>query len=302
MKQAYPVTAAEAGQRLDVFVTTRVGFLTRSQVRRLIDAGSIRVGGEIVKAGYRLKPGEEVKIDYEPSRPSSNLEPENMPLNLIYADEHIIVINKPSGLIVHPGAGRLGGTLVNALLYHFPEVATVGSVERPGIVHRLDGETSGVMVVARSALAYRSLQRQFKNREVDKTYIAIVWGNFSQKGGKIEWGIGRHPHDRQRFSVRTRQPKEAITFFSVVREGKDFSVLEVKPITGRTHQIRVHLAAAGHPVIGDRRYGRKESGQFPRRLFLHARRLAFVHPVQGIWVEFEAPIPEEFVAFWEHSG
>ncbi len=302
MEKRFIVLDEDAGQRLDVYLTRRIGFLSRSQVRKLIDLGQVRVEGKELKAGYRLKGGEtiEAKIDLPP--PEFSLEPENIPLDIIYADEEIIVINKPAGLIVHPGAGRRKGTLLNALLFHFPEIATVGSRERPGIVHRLDGDTSGVMVVARTDLAYKSLQRQFKNREVDKTYIGLVWGKFSQKGGKIEWAIGRHPHDRQRFSVRSRHPKEAITFFSVLHEGKDFSVLEIKPITGRTHQIRVHLAAAGHPIIGDRRYGRKEKS--PRRLFLHAHRLAFIHPSKKVWMEFEAPIPEEFRSFWSqnHGG
>lgn len=296
MEKRFIVPEDEAGQRLDVYLTRRIGSLSRSQVKRLIELGQVRVKGEIIKAGYRLKGGEiiEAKIDLPPSEFS--LKPENIPLNIIYADEDIIVINKPAGLVVHPGAGRREGTLVNALLFHFPEIAPVGSPERPGIVHRLDGETSGVMVVARSPLAYKFLQRQFKNREVDKTYIGLVWGKFSQKGGKIEWGIGRHPHDRQRFSVRSRHPKEAITLFSVLYEGKDFSVLEIKPVTGRTHQIRVHLAAAGHPIIGDRRYGRKEKSL--SRLFLHAQRLAFIHPSKKVWMEFEAPIPDEFKLFW----
>lgn len=296
MEKRFIVPEDEAGQRLDVYLTRRIGSLSRSQVKKLIELGQVRVKGEIIKAGYRLKGGEiiEAKIDLPP--PEFSLKPENIPLNIIYADEDIIVINKPAGLVVHPGAGRREGTLVNALLFHFPEIAPVGSPERPGIVHRLDGETSGVMVVARSTLAYKFLQRQFKNREVDKTYIGLVWGKFSQKGGKIEWGIGRHPHDRQRFSVRSRHPKEAITLFSVLYEGKDFSVLEIKPVTGRTHQIRVHLAAAGHPIIGDRRYGRKEKSL--RRLFLHAQRLAFIHPSKKVWMEFEAPIPDEFKLFW----
>ncbi len=300
MKKELPVPEAEAGQRLDVYITRRLNWLSRSQVKRLIDQGLVRVNGEIIKAGYRLKGGEKIEMEVETtSPPPTSLEPENIPLNIIYADEDVIVINKPAGLVVHPGAGKRGGTLVNAVLYHFPEIKTVGSPQRPGIVHRLDGDTSGVMVVARSNLAYKALQRQFKNREVDKTYIAIAWGRMSQPGGRIEWGIGRHPHDRSRFSIRSRRPKEAVTIFSVLREGKDFSVLEIKPITGRTHQIRVHLAAAGHPIVGDRRYGRKEGSS--RRLFLHARRLAFIHPTKQVWMEFEAPIPPEFKAFWEEK-
>ncbi|MCX7972982.1 MAG: RluA family pseudouridine synthase [Candidatus Aminicenantes bacterium] len=297
MEKQFVVPEDEAGQRLDVYLTRRIGFLSRSQVKKLIDLGEVRVNGEVIKAGYRLKGGEIIDVKIKPVSNDTAIEPENIPLNLIYVDDDIIVINKPAGLIVHPGAGQKKGTLVNALLYHFPEIATVGPIERPGIVHRLDAETSGVMVVARSAIAYKSLQRQFKNREVDKTYLGIVWGKFSQKGGKIEWAIGRHPHDRQRFSVRTRHPKEAITVFSVLHEGKDFSVLEIKPITGRTHQIRVHLAAAGHPIIGDRRYGRRDKRG--SRLFLHARRLAFIHPTKKVWMEFESPIPDEFRFYWQ---
>ncbi len=302
MKREFSVQESEARQRLDVFLALNLTGVSRSQIKRLIEEGQVRVNSAEVKAGYRLKKGDVVEVEVELPSPASPLEPENIPLNIIYVDEDIIVLNKPAGLIVHPGAGRRGGTLVNALLFHFPEVALVGSPERPGIVHRLDGDTSGVMVVARSGLAYKNLQRQFKNREVDKSYIGIVWGKFSQKGGKIDWGIGRHPHDRQRFSVRTNRPKEAVTIFRVVHETKNFSVLEIKPITGRTHQIRVHLAAAGHPVVGDRRYGRKMAGTPGTRLFLHAQRLAFLHPRKQRWMEFEAPLPSEFKLFWEKEG
>lgn len=294
IKKTFHITSnAGAGQRLDIFLSSKIINFSRSQIQCLIDSGSAKVNGVSCKHGYRLKPGDVVDISFE-IQSISGLRPEDIPLDVIYQDEDVLVINKPIGLVVHPGAGEQTGTLANSLLFHFPQIASIGNPERPGIVHRLDRETSGIMVVALSEKAYSELKRQFKQREMDKVYIGLVWGKVPEKTGKIDWALGRHRKIRQRISVKTRKPREALTFYSVLKEYADTTLLEIKPVTGRTHQIRVHFAAAGHPIVGDSQYGPRRPKKRFTRLFLHAHRLAFVHPTRGQWVEFVAPLPEEF--------
>lgn len=287
---------AEGGLRLDVFLADRIEGLSRAQVRKAIDAGGARVGTFTRKAGYKIKPGDRVHVEYRLPEPEGVLVAQNIPLKIIYADADVIVIDKPPHLVVHPGPGHPSGTLVNALLHHFPEVGAVGSEERPGIVHRLDQDTSGVMVVARSSRAFSYLRDQFKRRVVWKTYLALVWGRMSDTAGKLDWPLGRHPTEGSRISIRTHSPKRAETFFQVQRAFKDTTLLEVKPVTGRTHQIRVHMAAAGHPVCGDPVYGRKrEPREFPR-IFLHAHTLSFLHPDNEKRLTFASPLPPDLEA------
>jgi 23S rRNA pseudouridine1911/1915/1917 synthase len=295
------VVGPEVGKniRLDVFLADKIEGLSRAQVRRAIDTGGVRVGSFTRRAGYKLKPGDRVHLAYEPPAPEPSLAPQCIPLKLIYVDDDVIVLDKPPHLVVHPGPGHPSGTLVNALLFHFPEVAVVGNENRPGIVHRLDQDTSGVMVVARSPRAYASLHDQFMRRLTWKTYLALAWGRMSDVSGKLSWPLGRHPKEGARISIRARSPKKAETFFQVQRAFKDTTLLEVKPVTGRTHQIRVHLAAAGHPVVGDPVYGRKrEPREFPR-IFLHAHTLSFLHPGTQERLTFASPLPadlEEVIA------
>jgi len=281
------------GERLDIYLARRIQDLTRSQFQRFIDRGQIRVNGAQKKSSYKLREGDRVDVDIEIPE-TTGLQPENIPLKILHADEDIIVIDKAAGMIVHPGAGARTGTLVNALLYRFPEIRGVGAEERPGIVHRLDKETSGVMAVARSQRAYLELQRQFKARETKKVYLALVWGHLPASQGRFDWPIGRHVKHGQRMSIKTIKPRAAVTEYRIQKEYKDFSLLEIRPITGRTHQIRVHLSAAGHPLAGDRRYGasRQPRYKFPR-LFLHAQRLAFRHPASGEMLEFSSPLPDD---------
>lgn len=290
---------AAKGTRLDVFLADRIEGLSRAQVRKVIDAGGVRVGTFTRKAGYKLKPGDRVHVEYEPPEPEGALIPQHIPLKVIYIDADVIVIDKPPRLVVHPGPGHPSGTLVNALIYHYPEIALVGNEHRPGIVHRLDQDTSGVMVVARSPRAWSFLQDQFKRRVVWKTYLALAWGRVNATEGRLSWPLGRHPKEGSRVSIRTRSPKKAETFFQVQRTFKDTTLLEVKPVTGRTHQIRVHLAAAGYPVVGDPVYGRrKEPREFPR-IFLHAHTLSFLHPETEERLTFASPLPadlEEVIA------
>jgi 23S rRNA pseudouridine1911/1915/1917 synthase len=294
LEEKFHVTMSRGfGQRLDVFLTANLTELTRSQAQKLIAEQKVRVNGTWSKAAHKLRLGDivEVKISKEEK---TTLQPEDIPLDVLYSDEHIIVINKPSGLVVHPGAGVTEGTLVNALLYHFPGIGRIGHPERPGIVHRLDKETSGVMVVARSEKAYFELKRQFKAREVEKIYLGLVWGQIQTMEGKIDWAIGRHPRYRQRISIRTKKPREALTYYTVKKTLEDFTLLEIKPVTGRTHQIRVHFAAAGHPIVGDSRYGGRDKAGKYTRLFLHAWHLVLAHPATRILAEFYAPLPPEF--------
>jgi len=274
--------------------------LSRSQIKKLIEKKKVRVDGVLRKSSYKLQEKERVEIDYERPDYKENI-PENIPLELIYTDEHIVVINKPSGLVVHPGAGYKEHTLVNALLYYFPEIKDIGPDDRPGIVHRLDKETSGVMVVAKTSEAYRRLQRQFKQREVQKLYLCLVWGKITAEEGRISWSIGRHPTHGERMSIKSRKPRKAETLYSVQKRFAKFTLLEVKPLTGRTHQIRVHLSASGHPLVGDTRYGRRKSTNFEcPRLFLHAFKLLFNHPETQQRVEFSSPLPQDLKSFLEN--
>ncbi len=296
-KRDWDITATDgAGLRLDVFLTARVEGLTRSQAGKNIEAGLARVGGAPRKASYKLRPGERVEFEGEDAAAEPIMAAEDIPLTVYHADDDVIVVDKPSGLVVHPGAGVRRGTLVNALLARFPELRGVGEADRPGIVHRLDKETSGVLVVARNERALRSLQAQFKNREVRKTYLALVWGKMPAREGKMDRPIGRHVAYGQRMSVRTRRPRPAETHYTVLEEFPETSYLEVRPLTGRTHQIRVHMAAAGHPVVGDAAYGRRKGERRAGRMFLHAHRLSFLHPSSGERVEFVSPLPPDLEA------
>ncbi|MEW5900790.1 MAG: RluA family pseudouridine synthase, partial [Acidobacteriota bacterium] len=282
-----------SGQRLDVFLSSHLPEISRSQAHKLIEEQKVRLNGTWTKSSHRLRDGDIIEVEVS-EKTRSYLVPENIPLDIIFADEDIIVLNKPAGLVVHPGAGVAQGTLVNALLFHFPGIEAVGHPERPGIVHRLDKETSGVMVVARSPKAYAELKRQFKSREVEKVYLGLVWGRISEPEGRIDWALGRHPRHRQKISVRTKRPKAALTLYSVKKILQEFTLLEIKPVTGRTHQIRVHFAASGHPVVGDTRYGGKDKAGRFARLYLHAWHIVFAHPATKALSEFYAPLPAEF--------
>jgi len=293
-----------AGVRLDVYLSGEMDHAARSRVQKFIAEGNVRVDGKLRKAGYKLREGDRIEVDgdlEEAGDAAGSVGPENIPLTILYFDDAVAVIDKPAGLVVHPGAGNRAGTLTNALLHRFPGIAGVGAADRPGIVHRLDKETSGVMVAALRPEAYVSLQKQFKDRVTGKVYLGLVWGRMKAKEGRIDWPIGRHVRDGQRISIHTRKPRQAETLFRVLEEMGEMSLLEIRPLTGRTHQIRVHLAAAGHPIAGDARYGRRrEKPKFPR-LFLHAHRLTFVHPATGERMEFVSPLPEDLRGVLERA-
>jgi 23S rRNA pseudouridine1911/1915/1917 synthase len=285
-------------QRLDVFLSEKFRFISRSQIQKLLEEGRINVEDQVKKASYRLKKGETVTIHFVPAEPE-NVQPEAMQVDFVYQDDQIVVVDKSSGQVVHPGAGREKSTLVSALLFQIPELKGVGPIERAGIVHRLDKETSGLMVVAKTIPAFRDLQRQFRIRSVEKVYLGLVWGKISQDEGRIAWPIGRHVKHGARMSVKTKKPREAVTHYQVLKRLEEYTFLEIKPLTGRTHQIRVHMAASGFPLVGDRRYGRRETTKNIPRLFLHAHRLAFVHPGTGKRVEFCSLLPPDLAVFLE---
>lgn len=303
------VPADAEGERLDRFLADRVES-SRSQIQRWIDAGDVRVDGEVAKASFRLEPGLVVTWSPPSPEPPLEIEPEPGPLSVIHEDAHVVVVDKPAGLVVHPGAGRRSGTLVHRLLDRYPEMEGVGPVHRPGIVHRLDLDTSGVLVVARTTEARRSLVRNFRERRVEKRYLAVVYGAPDPDEGRIELPIGRHPTRRTEMTVRP-EGRAARSDYLVRGSTAGISLLEVTIHTGRTHQIRVHLKAIGHPVVGDPVYGearwknlsgpasraRAALRDFPRPA-LHAWRLGFPHPADGETVGFEAPVPSDIEALW----
>lgn len=295
-----------AGERLDRFLAAEVPDRSRSQVRRLIEQGHVHLPRvRTIRANVPVRVGDVILIELPEPAPA-RLVPEDLPLEILHDDADIVVVNKPAGMVVHPGAGHGRGTLVNALLHHVRELSGVGGELRPGIVHRLDKGTSGVLVVARHDAAHRELARQFRDREVEKEYVALVWG-LVHAGRRIDAPIGRHPSDRHRMSARARRARAAVTRVTWSRHLPGVSLLRVAIATGRTHQIRVHLSAIGHPIVGDPLYGgvrRRVPGPLRPLLrldrpFLHAERLAFVHPRTGERVEFTAALPPDLLAVLE---
>jgi len=291
-------------KRLDLFLREKIPRLSRSRIQKAIKDGQVKVNGLIARPGQKLKPQEVVEISVEEKAATSDLEAQPIELEVIYEDEQILVINKPFGLVVHPGAGLTGGTLANGLIFYYPEIKEVGSPLRPGIVHRLDKDTSGLIVVARTQAAYNSLRQQFEDRTVEKIYLGLARGRFKEKEGIIDLPVGRHPALRQKMSVKSKKPRVALTRYEVLREFRHSTFLALKPLTGRTHQLRVHLAAIGHPLVGDSRYGQTQGNrrQQERRLFLHAFRLSFRHPLSGEKVEFESPLPPALEARLEREA
>lgn len=280
-------------KRVDVFLAELIDDFSRSYIQKGIEEGWVKVNGKTVKPNYKLKCGDVVEAQI-PAPKALSLEPENIPLDIIYEDQDIIVINKPRGMVVYPAPGNYSGTLVNALLYHAKDLSGINGVLRPGIVHRLDKDTSGAIVVAKNDQAHRALADQFKGKKVKKTYLAIVWGNLPEDRATIEAPIGRHPVKRVEMAVDAKHGKEAITHFKVLERFGDFTFVEVNIETGRTHQIRVHMSYIGHPVVGDPLYSRKKNPFDIKGQALHAFRLGLYHPRSGEFMTFEAPVPEDF--------
>jgi 23S rRNA pseudouridine1911/1915/1917 synthase len=289
MDKVYNFTADKPGVRLDKYICDKLNELSRARVQRLIAEGHVTVNDQLAKAGLRLNAGDRLKVTLPPAPPSP-LTPEAMPLNIIYEDEDLLVVDKPAGLTVHPAPGHPAHTLVNAILARFPHLAALSDSLRPGIVHRLDRDTSGVMAVAKSRLAQTELTEQFKAHSVAKAYLVLVKGHLTPENGVIEAPMGRDPRHRQRMAV-VAKGREARTEYNVIKYIGDYSLLEVKPETGRTHQIRVHFAAIGFPVVGDKIYGVKSP--FVPRQFIHASRLGFTLPSSGEYKEFNSELPAD---------
>lgn len=310
-KESYRVGEGEAGERLDVFLPRQDPAFSRSQVAKLIDSQLVTVNDQIVKRSYRVRLGDVVQVHLVPQE-TSLLSPEPIELTIVYEDEQVIVLDKPAGLVVHPGAGNKAGTLVHGLLYHCKHLAAVGDRSRPGIVHRLDKDTSGLMVIAKTPESHRVLSLQFKERQVEKVYLAFVYGEPTEEQGEIVLPIGRHPYLRQQMSTQSRRQRDAVTAWEVVQRFSPLATfLRIRLHTGRTHQIRVHLDAIGYPVIGDPIYGRgkvaRQRGEgilkgvmtVPRRQLLHAHTLSFVHPMTGRRELFTSPLPADMTSFYE---
>jgi 23S rRNA pseudouridine1911/1915/1917 synthase len=293
------VADAAAGMRLDRWLVSHVPELSRARAQALIDEGLIRVGGAAAKPAHRVRAGEDVEVEIPPA-PAQELEPEPIALSIVHEDEHLLVVDKPAGMVVHPGAGVSRGTLAAGALAHAPEIAAVGGQRRPGIVHRLDKGTSGLLVIAKTVVAYHALVAQLAAREVTREYLAIVHGRMARAEGRVDAPIGRDPHHRQRMAIRPPgQGRPAVTRFSVVERFQGFTLVRCRLETGRTHQIRVHLSSLGHPVAGDGVYGRGQP-RLPLDLdgvALHAARLSFVHPVTQERMEFTAPVPPRLARF-----
>jgi 23S rRNA pseudouridine1911/1915/1917 synthase len=282
----------EAKIRLDRFLANKLPGYSRSRLQQLVRTGFVRLNGATTRPRHLVRSGDKIELTEAPLEKIDN-QPEPIPLEVLFEDKDIIVINKPPGLVVHPGAGHRQHTLVNALLSHCPTLSGIGGKERPGIVHRLDKETSGCLVVAKNDWAHRELSRQFAERGVKKIYLALVAGKLRKATGVIEEKIGRHPVHRQRMSVASARGRPAKTDYRVVCSGDQASLVECRLYSGRTHQIRVHLHHLGHPVLGDKVYAAHLAKNFPRHM-LHAWKLGFRHPCSGESKSFEAPLPDDF--------
>lgn len=302
IKETITVQANEndKGKRIDSFLNEVIEDATRSYIQKIIDGGYVEITGKkTTKSGNKLKGTETIVVNL-PEDETLDLIPEDIPLEIIYEDSDIVIINKAPNMVVHPAHGNHNGTLVNALLYHIKDLSTINGVIRPGIVHRLDKDTSGVIVVAKHDEAHTTLSDMFKEKTLEKTYVCIAKGIFKDKSGRIETLIGRDPRDRKKMAVVTENGKIAISNYEVLDESKNYSLVKVRIETGRTHQIRVHMKSLNHPILGDATYGNSTDGI--ARQMLHAYRLKFTHPISKKDMVVTAPIPEDFKRAAKFAG
>ena len=290
----YEIGAENAGERIDKFLSGELSELSRSYIQKLLKEGMVTLDGKALKANYRLREKDEIEIKIPPAMEPDIL-PEDIPLDILYEDSDVLVVNKPKGMVVHPGAGHYSGTLVNALLYHCGDsLSGINGIMRPGIVHRIDRDTTGSLLVCKNDLAHRSIAEQLKVHSITRKYRAIVYGNLKEDEGTIDAPIGRHPVERKKMAINYKNGKEAVTHYRVLERFRNYTYVECQLETGRTHQIRVHFSSMHHPLLGDEVYGPKENPFHLAGQTLHAMILGFDHPTTGEYMEFSAPLPEYF--------
>ena len=288
------ITDEESGERIDALLSRKFPALSRSLIQKCMEAGTVTVNGKSVKKNARANAGDEIVFAF-PETETLPVEPQNIPLDVVYEDEDIIIVNKTRGMVVHPAPGHPDGTLVNALLYRCGDsLSGIGGVQRPGIVHRIDKDTSGLLAVAKNDFAHQGLSAQLSDHSLCREYVAVVNGNFREESGVVDRPIGRHPVDRKRMAVTEKNSKRAVTHWEVLENYRGYSMVLCRLETGRTHQIRVHMASIGHPLLGDGLYGAKCPDKGLEGQCLHARRLCLIHPRTGEALQFEAPLPDYF--------
>ena len=290
----FEITENEDGERIDKCLTTLIDSLSRSYIQRLIKDEAVRVNGSPVKGSYRVK--QEDQLEFElPEAVEPDIEPEDIPLDILYEDKDVIVVNKPKGMVVHPAAGHYSGTLVNALMFHCgKELSGINGCMRPGIVHRIDMDTTGSVIACKNDMAHNCIAEQLKEHSLTRRYVAICHGVLREDEGTIDRPIGRHPTERKKMAVNERNGKRAVTHYKVLQRFRDYAFIECRLETGRTHQIRVHMASIGHPLLGDEVYSNRKSPYKLQGQTLHAKILGFRHPSTGEYIETEAPLPEYF--------
>lgn len=297
MADNYTFVVQNAGVRIDRFLTDNIPEITRSAVQKIIDEANVTVNGEVVPKNYKCRVGDNVDVTVPDAKPLEAVG-QNIPIDIVYEDEHLLVVNKPKGMVVHPANGNPDGTLVNALLYHCGDsLSGINGVIRPGIVHRIDKDTSGLLIVAKSDKAHIGLAQQIKDHSFSRAYEAVVYGNIKEDSGTVCQPIGRDTKDRKRMAVTMKNSKPATTHYEVIKRYGDFTHVRCVLETGRTHQIRVHMAYLGHPVAGDAVYGPRKVITRLNGQCLHAKHIGFVHPVTNEYLEFESALPEYFTSF-----
>ena len=297
MADNYTFVVQNAGVRIDRFLTDNIPEITRSAVQKIIDEANVTVNGEVVPKNYKCRVGDNVDVTVPDAKPLEAVG-QNIPIDIVYEDEHLLVVNKPKGMVVHPANGNPDGTLVNALLYHCGDsLSGINGVIRPGIVHRIDKDTSGLLIVAKSDKAHIGLAQQIKDHSFSRAYEAVVYGNIKEDSGTVCQPIGRDTKDRKRMAVTMKNSKPATTHYEVIKRYGDFTHVRCVLETGRTHQIRVHMAYLGHPVAGDSVYGPRKVITRLNGQCLHAKHIGFVHPVTNEYLEFESDLPEYFTSF-----
>ncbi|MGN0525288.1 RluA family pseudouridine synthase [Eubacterium sp.] len=297
MADNYIFVVKNAGVRIDRFLTDNIPEITRSAVQKIIDEANVTVNGEVVQKNYKCRVGDNVDVKVPDAKPLEAVG-QNIPIDIVYEDEHLLVVNKPKGMVVHPANGNPDGTLVNALLYHCGDsLSGINGVIRPGIVHRIDKDTSGLLIVAKSDKAHIGLAQQIKDHSFSRAYEAVVYGNIKEDSGIVCQPIGRDTKDRKRMAVTMKNSKPATTHYEVIKRYGDFTHVRCVLETGRTHQIRVHMAYLGHPVAGDAVYGPRKVITRLNGQCLHAKHIGFVHPVTNEYLEFESDLPEYFTSF-----